>query len=100
MPSIIGDYDINTREDLTHHISTAIRGMDQLPDINDRFQRALLTFTFVDKYLDWFAGDTKFLLTVVDKLYSFRESLCEYEYRVYDQFSHLIPQIARIVDGH
>ena len=91
MPSIISEYDINTREDLTRYMQITIHDMDQMTDVRARYQQVLIAFTLVDKYIDWL--DDRFLNTIVGKLAEFRDSDCTYENQIYAEFSYMLDRI-------
>ena len=91
MPSIISEYDINTREDLTRYMQITIHDMDQMTDVRARYQQVLIAFTLVDKYIDWL--DDRFLNTIVGKLAEFRDSDCTYEHQIYAEFSYMLDRI-------
>ena len=88
MPSIIGDYDINTRDDLARYMRSAINGMARMTDMKARCQQVRIAFTLVDKYIDWL--DERFRHTIVHKLIEFRDSACRYENQMYAEFSYML----------
>lgn len=90
MPSIISDYDIDTRDDLARHMREAIHKMARMTDMEDRCQQVRIAFMLVDKYIGWL--DERFRQTIVQKLIEFRDSACRYENQMYAEFSYMLEQ--------
>lgn len=97
MPSIISEYDIDTREDLARHMREAIQKMAGMTDMEDRCQQVRIAFMLVDKYIGWL--DERFRQTIVQKLIEFRDSACRYENQMYAEFSYMVEQTETVSVG-
>ena len=97
MPSIIGDYNITTREDAHTYISNTIAELNRCATINDRYTYALIAFTVCDTYFHWLIDKYHVLANIRQELSAFRGTNTAREMKLYADFKHLYNRIGSVL---